>query len=1357
MKKKKLCSLLLATAMLSSVTAFTSCEALDSVLKVGENVFDNAFGAVDSVLGPIVDQFEDMFGDVVETPDDSSTPDEPSTKVSVKSIEIDTTEAKTEFNFAEEFTTEGVKVTATMSDGSTKAVDLKDCRIVKPDTTKPGARTVTIVYGGQTARYEITVKTKVIPQISATSLLDITEENESVPYRVEAENIDMVTPGVKKAEGVTDFVATAPIDADITSGDKYLTGYNVQYNYFGFTFTANQQYEGVTLVLRVANSTAADLNAGEMKMYLNFAQDESGNASGEISLDGYTIEANGAGKWTDIVLRGIDIPEGTNTLTFEVQGNKAFDLDYIDFYVGMRYINSIVEIADTTTIVKDLENFDTEKAFTRADVAAAHGLKDGQLFVEPTTDSEGKTTNNGTAVGAIGKGSQMSTTLRLAQNATIRIKMKASAVGKGAYYIAENWRFSIDGIELKMIEHTNIEGGDPNAGLWWDWIYTNVGEYNLSAGDHLFLVEVVSTDCNVDTFEFEVVSFGEYAEDGTDLDNQHACESVCEVCGKCLDAECTESACEEKCEGHTAAEQADLSIDGQVGSLATIKAPNFNWENCDVVTRPDFIPAVGEGNCGKSSDAIYGFDNGSVFRVKLNVEAACTLNIYLEGFGGAAFSEYSWKFGDTVITPAEGAQLAGSLSKVLVGSVSVAEAGVYTFEFSFGVNSDLYNVHFEAVDPTSAPDAPSVDPEQPEVEVDATLGLEGTTTVEAETFDNSGVVTRQDFVDAGRLQAGQYGTESGNGETCIMGFTTGTVFTINVNAPEAMKVDVAIVGATDAAGYDISTNFVVTLNGETLTLPSGSLSGSGETPYWDWQSASFGQLTFAKGLNTITITINGHPNLDKLTFTVVEVLEPVEPEQPEVTPDLTIDGAGEYKMEGENVDKSTLVLRPDFAAAGVGFTENWSNDFGSGACLKGYTNGSVLKFTVDVKEATTLTLTMRMSHYENAVYDFSNITFTFAGQTLTPVAQGEFGHREASDYWKWVDVVLGEVEVEAGIYTFEMNMVSGGNANIDYFMFKVEGEAEPEQPEVTPDITITDEATSYKVEAELLDMTTLVPQAGFEKPVVESFTGGQGLGGIGAGGYQTFTVKSDKDVNVALSISFAQAGGGSILQYIAGVSVNDQALQLIDGQIPAGIGTPQESISNFYWNVANVKIAETTLQANTVYTFKIMVNSGNLDGYVLEVFEKTPETTNVASDITLATTGVTKYELENIDYTKSSINTRDDFVNAGVCVEGDVGRGSGRIYGFDNGSTFRVYVTVEAACTLKISLAGFGGNALNAYKYSFGGVELTPAEGAVLGNGAVAEGVIGTVTVAEAGVYCFEFTSGINVDLDYVAFEVVEA
>ena len=39
-----------------------------------------------------------------------------------------------------------------------------------------------------------------------------------------------------------------------------------------------------------------------------------------------------------------------------------------------------------------------------------------------------------------------------------------------------------------------------------------------------------------------------------DPDPAHTCESVCPECGKCLDAECTESACADKCGGHTATE-----------------------------------------------------------------------------------------------------------------------------------------------------------------------------------------------------------------------------------------------------------------------------------------------------------------------------------------------------------------------------------------------------------------------------------------------------------------------------------------------------------------------------------------------------------------------------------------------------------------------------------------------------------------------------------------------------------------------------------------------------------------------------------------------------------------------------------
>ena len=44
----------------------------------------------------------------------------------------------------------------------------------------------------------------------------------------------------------------------------------------------------------------------------------------------------------------------------------------------------------------------------------------------------------------------------------------------------------------------------------------------------------------------------ESSQDSSSLSSSsHTCESVCEECNKCLDAECTETACADKCQGHT--------------------------------------------------------------------------------------------------------------------------------------------------------------------------------------------------------------------------------------------------------------------------------------------------------------------------------------------------------------------------------------------------------------------------------------------------------------------------------------------------------------------------------------------------------------------------------------------------------------------------------------------------------------------------------------------------------------------------------------------------------------------------------------------------------------------------------------
>ena len=1009
-------------------------------------------------FGSIITLYPDEIGtmiSMIQNYGQEEQPDGPSSdsKLEVVEVQIDASEAKTVFAFAEEFTTDGLKITVKFSDGSTKQVSPEECKISKVDTSKPGTRQVVVTYEGVTARYEITINKKVYAPISPDSLVDITEENDSIPYRVEAELIDMVTPGVVLADGYEGFVAVAPEGAAITSGEQYLTGFGVSWNYFGFTFTAAEQYENVTLVLRVANSTAKDINAGVIRMFLNLTQDELGSAIGELPLDGYIIEAQGECNWSDIVIRNLTIPAGTNTLTFEVQGkDSAFDIDYVDFYVGMRYISSVVEIQDTTTIIRDLESLDTEKAFTRQDVANAHGLKDGQLFVEPTKESPGKTTNGGKAVGAIGKGSQMSTTIRLGQDATVLIKFKASSVGHGAYAVNDHWNFYIDGVKLSTVEEKNIEGGNKDKGEWWDWIYTDIGIINLSAGDHFFLIEVVGTDCNVDTVEFEIVSFGSFDESGTNLEDM-------------------EKPAPEPIVSTTIDKEGTYVFEAEDLSTSNLK-PSDGWEDRGVQIETPSSPTPATSG-GKSIGAC----GGGYTTVTFTLKEQATIQVYgriAHANGGAASNFMSMKLGDTDLVASGDLPKGDSATSqywnwadIAFGAPMTLEAGQYTLTVNF-----LKNPNFDCV----------------KIDVLSYGEVKVFATIEAETFDNEGVVTRQDMIDAGRIPAGEYMSESGNGATCICGFTSGTWFKFNFNVEEAMTLEMFLVGATDSGNYDVSTKLSVTVNGTAVEIPSGLLTGSGSTPYWDWQTVSLGIISLNAGDNEIVLTIlSGHPNLDKVFF---------------------------LESDGE-------ITVPEHECESV--------------CAK---------------------------------------------------------------CGKCTDSECTEAACAS----------------------KCEGHV------VTPDIVITDANNEYKVEAEELDMSTLVPQAGFTNPVVESFDGGKGLGGIGGGGYQSFVVTTDKDVSVNLYISFANAGGGSILNFIPAIYLNGEALSLLDGQIPAGIGSPQESVSNFYWNVANVHIATFELKAGETYTIKIMVNQGNLDGYALSVNEVAHVHTEVAVDAvapTCTATGLT--------------------------------------------------------------------------------------------------------------------------------------
>lgn len=766
-------------------------------------------------------------------PDDSAT---------VESLVLDASGAKTTFAYGEEFTYDGLKVTAKMSDGSEKEVPTDECRISAPSMSSPGQRRVTVSYGGKSAQYTITVQERVIPDISSQSLVDIVGENESAPYRVEAENIDMETPGVKLADGYDAFVADAAEAGEgeeeiVVSGDKYLTGYGVTGNYFGFTFTADKAYQEVTMVLRVSAPADEAISLGEeLALYLNYESDET--THGQISLEGMSVAA-GAQSWADVVIRGLSIPAGTNELTFDVLGEVAVDLDYIDFYVGARYISSVVELTEEVedTLFIDLEDIDSEKAYTRPDFAAAHGWPEDRIFLETVSnEAQAANTSRGTSVAALATGSQLSTTLRLGQDATVELKIKVASVEQ--YIVKDNWSFLIDGYTLNGVDDVNIQDGNPGANEYWLWKEVSLGIYNLTAGDHLFQLNVVGGSCNIDGLFFDVISYGSFDESGVDIDKQPEAEPDPE---------------------------AALTKNGVVRLEAENLRYRDGWVMRDDAT--SFTESWNRG--GESGVCLKGFTAESEIKAVIEVQEATTVSI---SFRMSYYDSETFDFGKSVIT-----------------------------------------------------------------------------------------------------LAGQPLTATAEG----------------------------------AFGHDVPDD------------------------YWKWNTVNLGPVEVEAGVHTLSIVFNDKGmNLDYFEFVGGDGSDFVSPDEDAADIALSVGETG--RVEAESTDSSGWIKRDDWSET-TSFTEAWSNDMGSGSSLKGMGAGSVVTFRVELRERATVTIKAPMSYYDAETYDFAaNTAIELGGQALTATPGGPFGHRNETDWWNWVQVDLGSVTLDAGTYTFTMTFIAEG-LNIDYF------------------------------------------------------------------------------------------------------------------------------------------------------------------------------------------------------------------------------------------------------------------------------------------------------------------------------------
>ncbi len=136
-------------------------------------------------------------------------------------------------------------------------------------------------------------------------------------------------------------------------------------------------------------------------------------------------------------------------------------------------------------------------------------------------------------------------------------------------------------------------------------------------------------------------------------------------------------------------------------------------------------------------------------------------------------------------------------------------------------------------------------------------------TVQAEDLDLSGIITN-----------GEPNTEhwSANGQSgfSLRSIKTGSVLKLSVHAEETVTLNFKAVMSKYEA-FDVADMFTLTIDGETVTVPSLVLGGTEGNQFFNWKNVDFGDIEFTAGTHVIVFTfINNGPNIDCFIFGAAE-------------------------------------------------------------------------------------------------------------------------------------------------------------------------------------------------------------------------------------------------------------------------------------------------------------------------------------------------------------------------------------------------------------------------------------------------------------------------------------------------------
>ena len=285
--------------------------------------------------------------------------------------------------------------------------------------------------------------------------------------------------------------------------------------------------------------------------------------------------------------------------------DKTGALTIYDTKVVVTYNEKTVELPVTVRIPKPataltIENTDNAVYIVEGeDLDYSYCTSNPKVETNPA-DTDGKVTSGNAGAGNLQKeGNMFGFVVNCAAETTVKIYMRASAVANDVILD--------DAVEMTVNGQRVLSGAtvtwkqEGSTRYFHNWYDIGYAEVTLQAGDNEILFRMHTTASNssrvvnLDCFYIVASPTGEEV-----LTPAHVCESACEICGLCTNAECTNYGCKDKCEGHTAEVKELVGISVTTAKTAYIAGETF--ETAGMVVTANYTDGSSEEVTGYTVD-----------------------------------------------------------------------------------------------------------------------------------------------------------------------------------------------------------------------------------------------------------------------------------------------------------------------------------------------------------------------------------------------------------------------------------------------------------------------------------------------------------------------------------------------------------------------------------------------------------------------------------------------------------------------------------------------------------------------------------------------------------------------------------